>query len=157
MPIPACVCPEGLLHMPHITHHAKRAPGRRPGDPLFTLRFTTGGRRSGDTSAAHAMLPRHPILCEKNRVSCVLSLAGVRRCKRLKPTVDVYLCALETGVCGPSVRSKWRPYSFAVDEQSIVQELRQVLKPVGIAVGYYPAAKCGELATMGKRADYSPL
>lgn len=87
----------------------------------------------------------------------MLSLARVRRCKRLKPTVDEYLCALETGVCGPSVRSKWRPYSFAVDEQSVVQELRQVLKPVGIAVGYYPPPSVEELATMGKRADYSPL
>lgn len=78
------------------------------------------------------------------------------RSKRLKPTVDEYLSALESGFTGPSVRSKWAPVNLAVDEKSVVDELRELLEPAGIYAGYYPPPGAEGLASMGMRPDHPP-
>ena len=66
----------------------------------------------------------------------------------LVPTVDDILRALSSALKNPMWGGRGKPANLAVDAKEIVDRLREILKPAGIHVGYYPPPSNEELMTI---------
>lgn len=113
-------------------------------------------RRMGYTEAEN---PNHELVIISGAGQPIFASGNsmVLRTRRLAPSVDKVVKALETAVLSPSVRGAAKPYNLAVDEQSIVAPLNAILGSAGVFVGYYPPPSAEELASMGMNRDHSPL